>query len=111
MIKKMDFSDILTSWMRVCVFISSMSILVNGSPTKDFKVDKRSRQGDPLAPFLFLIAAKDHTGLVKKAVELDIYKSFKVHKGLELDILQYAYDTLLIGEGSWDILWSFKTIL
>lgn len=40
-------------WMEACVFNSSMLVIVNGSPTKDFKVKMGLKQGDPLSPFLF----------------------------------------------------------
>jgi len=39
-----------------------VSVLVNGSPTKEFIPKKGLREEDPLAPFLFLIIAE---GLVR----------------------------------------------
>ncbi|PNY10571.1 cysteine-rich receptor-like protein kinase [Trifolium pratense] len=51
------------------------------------------------------------TGLVQKAVNLGLFKSYKINDGIEFNILQYADDTILIGEGTWENLWSFKTIL
>jgi len=36
------------------------------------------RQGDPLAPFLFLIVAEGLTGVVRKAVEKNLVESLEV---------------------------------
>ncbi|MCI19944.1 LINE-1 reverse transcriptase like, partial [Trifolium medium] len=74
MMRRMGFSDIWIKWMRACIFNSSMSILVNGSPTVDFKVGKGLRQGDPLSSFLFLIAAEGLTRMMHRAVDLNEYK-------------------------------------
>ena len=34
------------------------SVLVNGCPTNEFPIGRGFLQGDPLSPFLFLLAAK-----------------------------------------------------
>ncbi|MCH92196.1 RNA-directed DNA polymerase (Reverse transcriptase) [Trifolium medium] len=78
MMKRRGFSNIWVKWMRACGFNSTMSVLVNGSPTVDFKAGKGLRQGDPLSPFLFLIAAEGLYRMVNRAVEVDHYKGFKV---------------------------------
>ncbi|GAU48580.1 hypothetical protein TSUD_369510 [Trifolium subterraneum] len=88
-----------------------MSVLINGSPTKDFKVHKGLRQEDPLSPFLFLIAAEGLTGLVNKAINIGKFQGFKVHDNLQFPILQFADDTVLICEGSWVNVSTIKTIL
>ncbi|GAU35055.1 hypothetical protein TSUD_69780 [Trifolium subterraneum] len=78
-------------------------------PTNE--VSKGLRKGDPLSPFLFLIAAEGLTGLVKKAVENDTFHGFKINENIQFQILQFADDTVLVGEGSWENIWTIKTIL
>jgi hypothetical protein len=88
-----------------------MSVLVNGSPTADFSVGKGLRQGDPLSPFLFLIVAEGLTGLMSKAVATNRFSGYKVSNNISFHILQFADDTIIVGEGNLNNLWSIKTVL
>ncbi|PNX80939.1 cysteine-rich receptor-like protein kinase, partial [Trifolium pratense] len=101
MMTKMGFSTDWMTWMRACIFESSMSILVNGSPTYDFKVGRGLRQGDPLSPFLFLIVDEGLAGMMNKAVAIGKFKGFKVNTNLHFHLLQFADDTIIMGEGCW----------
>ncbi|GJU52790.1 hypothetical protein Tco_1226504 [Tanacetum coccineum] len=53
---------------------ASMSILVNGSPSMEFGLERGVRQGDPLSPILFLLAAEGLNVIVTKAVEKGIFR-------------------------------------
>ena len=35
-----------------------MSILVNGDPTEEISIQRRLKQGDPLAPLLFFVSSR-----------------------------------------------------
>ncbi|KAL7611218.1 hypothetical protein Lser_V15G10494 [Lactuca serriola] len=52
----MGYGDKWRSWIYGCLSSSKASVLVNGSPTKEFTMKKGVRKGDPLSPFLFIIA-------------------------------------------------------
>ncbi|CAK8536851.1 unnamed protein product [Lathyrus sativus] len=88
-----------------------MSVFVNGSPTKEFKVSRGLRLGDPLSPFLFLIVAEALSGRVRSSLALGKFSIFKVKGDCVVDIQQYADDTLLFGEGKWNHIWALKYVL
>jgi hypothetical protein len=41
-----------------CISTAKMFVLVNGSPTEEFSLEKGLSQGDPLSPFLFNIVVQ-----------------------------------------------------
>lgn len=70
------------------------SISVNGSPTEEFPLKRGLRQGDPLSPFLFLIAAEGLNVMITGYI-------VGTHTATVLSHLQFADDTLLLGTKSW----------
>jgi hypothetical protein len=86
--------------------------LVNGSPTEEINIQRGLKQGDLLAPFLFILVAEGLGGLMRKAVELERFRGFGVgRRGVVISHLQYADDTLCIGEATVENLWALKAIL
>ncbi|PNX56411.1 ribonuclease H, partial [Trifolium pratense] len=78
MLRRFGFCDKWVGWMRACVFAGSMSVLVNDLPTREINIQRGLKQGDPLAPFLFILVAKGLGGVMRKAVELNLFKGFTV---------------------------------
>lgn len=112
MMRSMGFSEKWINWIRECLRTARIVILVNGSPTNEVSMSRGLRQGDPLSPILFLIAAEGISGLVKATKQLDIFKGIAVgSKKIEISHLQYADDTLLIGVASESEIRAMKAIM
>jgi hypothetical protein len=59
-----------------------------------------------------LIVAEGFSGVMRKAVELGLFRGFSVGRvHVVISHLQYADDTLCIGESSVENLWTLKAIL
>jgi hypothetical protein len=112
MLYNFGFCEKWRAWMRACVCTGSMSVLVNGSPTTEINIKRGLKQGDPLAPLLFLLVAEGLGMLMRRAVVLHRFQPFLVgREGMPVSMLQYADDTVCIGEASIENLWSLKAIL
>jgi len=102
MMERLDFCGRWIKWIRACLESSSVSLLVNGSPTGEFKPLKGLRQGDPLTPFLFLIVTEGLTVVVRKAVEKDLLESLEIgDRSIKVNMPQYADDTFFFVKRKW----------
>ncbi|XP_071713639.1 uncharacterized protein [Rutidosis leptorrhynchoides] len=101
----MEFGEKWKNWILSCLNSASVSILINGSPTKEFRLERGVRQGDPLSPFLFILAAEGLNILTKSAHERGYFKGVEVGKDrVNITHLQYADDTMFFenwSKGKW----------
>lgn len=98
---QMGFGDIWRKWIRGCISSAWASVLVNGSPTKEFHLSRGIRQGDPLSPFLFIIAMEGLNVALKSAGEINIFKGIKIPNGGPIiSHMFYADDAIFVGD--WD---------
>jgi len=110
---KMAFPVLWRKWIKECVTTATSSILVNGSPTEEFPLKRGLRQGDPLSPFLFLLAAEGLNVMMKAVVENNLYTGYAVGaSNLEVvSHLQFADDSLLLGTKSWANIRALRAVL
>ena len=95
MLRRLDFCAKWIQWIVGCLKSTSISVLVNGSPSTEFSPQRGLRQGDPLAPFLFNIVGEALNELVRKAVKRNLFWGFSMGaNSVDISILQYADDTI-----------------
>ncbi|KAK2663061.1 hypothetical protein Ddye_001635 [Dipteronia dyeriana] len=95
-LEKMGFGLKWQQWIRWCIASPSLSILVNGSPTFQFPIERGLRQGDPLSPFLFNLDVEFLNVILCRAKVLNMisgvdFGTDEVH----ISHLQFADDTML----------------
>jgi hypothetical protein len=110
---KMNFPPLWRKWMRECVCTATASVLVNGSPTDEFPLECGLRQGDPLSPFLFLLAAEGLNVIMQAMVEGNRFEGYRVggQGAVTVSHLQFADDTLLLGVKSWANVRALRAVL
>lgn len=96
MLKQLGFPERWVSWISAILSSGSSAVLLNGVPGKFFKCMRGVRQGDPLSPLLFVIAAELLQVLINKVAGQGLLRAPIPHDDDEFPIIQYADDTLLL---------------
>jgi hypothetical protein len=109
---QMGFSATWCDWIRRIMSSGTSSILLNGVPGQSFHCKRGVRQGDPLSPLLFVMAADLLQCVVNKAHSQGLF-SLPIPNNASCDfpIIQYADDTILIMKASQTKLHCLKGIL
>jgi len=111
--RKMAFPVLWRKWIKECVSTATASVIVNGSPTEEFYFKRGLRQGDPLSPFLFLLAAEGLNVMMKSMVENNFFTGYGVGQANDIVVshLQFVDDTLLLGAQSWANVRALRAVL
>nr|GEX75605.1 inactive leucine-rich repeat receptor-like protein kinase CORYNE [Tanacetum cinerariifolium] len=78
------------NWIASCLSSASISVLINGSLSKEFKLERGLRQGNLLSLFLFLIVVKALQISILEACEKGIYKGiYLANNGANISLKAY----------------------
>nr|GEY59417.1 RNA-directed DNA polymerase, eukaryota [Tanacetum cinerariifolium] len=94
------FGQSWCKWIRGTFSSAKASVLVNGSPSNEFYFHCGLKQGDPLAPYLFILVMESLHMSFSRVVDVGLFKGVRLQGSLLISHLFYADDTLVLGEWS-----------
>nr|GEZ54084.1 RNA-directed DNA polymerase, eukaryota [Tanacetum cinerariifolium] len=79
------FGPVWCKWIRGSLNYAKASILINGSPSNEFSLHCGLKQGDPLAPYLFILVMESLHLSIRRLVDKDLFKGIQL-PGLHINI-------------------------
>ncbi|GJR05897.1 RNA-directed DNA polymerase, eukaryota [Tanacetum coccineum] len=77
------FGTLWRSWIQGSLNSGKASILVNGSPTSEFQFHRGLKQGDPLAPFLFILIMESLHLSLNRAIDVGVFSGLRMSINLK----------------------------
>nr|GFA57609.1 RNA-directed DNA polymerase, eukaryota [Tanacetum cinerariifolium] len=99
-LRRFGFGEKWCKWIQSYLYSSTGSVLVNGSPTKEFQFYKGLKQGDPLSPFLFILVMESLHVSFQRVVDAGLFNGVKLDSSLHISHLFYDDDAIFMGQWS-----------
>lgn len=94
---QIGFGEKWRHWIMGCLSSARASVLTNGSASKEFQLSKGVRQGDPLSPFLFILAMEGFNVAMKSACQKSLFHGVDIpNGGPSISHLFYTDDAIFI---------------
>lgn len=71
-LQEFGFGKKWKSWLEAIFKSARLSVLINGSPSKEFSIGRGLRQGDPLSPLLFILVGEVLHLLLEKSYVVSV---------------------------------------
>jgi hypothetical protein len=112
MLRAKGFLDRWIKWVQDLFCSATSSVLLNQTVGNDFPCKRGVRQGDPLSPLLFAIAANLLESVINhEYAQGTLIPPFPQNPSTPFTIVQYANDTILVMKACESQLLIFKDIL
>ncbi|GJW52934.1 RNA-directed DNA polymerase, eukaryota, reverse transcriptase zinc-binding domain protein [Tanacetum coccineum] len=95
---KLGFGIRWRNWIKNGLMSARTSILINGNPSSEFSLKRGLRQGDPLSPFLFIIAMEGLHMALNDGIAANMFHGVKIGSNIHLSHLFYADDVIILSE-------------
>ena len=95
-LKSFNFGESIIKWFLTLYSSSTSAVINNGNVSKFFSLERGCRQGDPLAPYIFILTVE----LLAISIKENINITGITVNGKENKIGQYADDSFLTLDGS-----------
>lgn len=99
-LRGLNLPDRFIGWIEECISTPSFSISVNGISDGFFKSSRGLRQGDPLSPYLFVLAMEVFSKLLRSRYESGYISYHPNTSELEISHLMFADDVMVFFDGS-----------
>lgn len=87
-------------WISECLSTPTFSVCLNGNTSGFFKSTKGLRQGDPLSPYLFVLAIEVFSRLLHSRFEQGYISFHPKTSGISLSHLMFADDVMIFFDGT-----------
>ncbi|VFQ76043.1 unnamed protein product [Cuscuta campestris] len=99
-LRKMGFSNFVTSLLLSNLQATMMSININGKPKGYFPMKRGVKQGDPLSPLLFILGSEGLSKALTQGIHSRFLKPFNSGRGPIITHLCYADDLVIFLNGN-----------